>query len=183
MKVNLDPLTWDGGQDNMGGYKSRLLFIPASSVSAVPELVAITDLSVDADFVTATGAFVFKTVGDTPKVIVCTDKTVKFTAANQGEIEGQSFAQSGEFFRAGSKKEFAAFARQVNNVPGYLVVEEMDGPQILVGQPGLPCYIKPDYEGGMARADRRGYKFTYSADSLAPVIYLGTPIDIDALLV
>ena len=179
MKFNSDPLTWPDGSDNMAGYKAFVLFIPLASVSAVPKLPSV--IVADADGVTAAGAFVFKSVGDKPKFIQCTDKTVKYDAANQGEIEGQSFAQTGEFFRAGSKMEYAAFCRQVNNVPGYLVLEDMEGKQIMVGQPHLPCHIKPAYDGGMARADRRGFKFTFSADSVAPVIYLGTPIDIDAL--
>lgn len=182
MKVSKNPILWADGQDNMGGYKNFVLFVPASAVSAVPELPEITDVSTDADHVTAAGSFTFKTVGDTPKFIQCTDKTVKFASENQGETEGQSFAQTGEFFRAGSQVIADAFARQVNNVPGYLILEDMDGRQILVGQPGLPCYVKPTYDGGMARTDRRGFKFTFSADSVAPKIYLGTPIDTAPLM-
>jgi len=183
MKFNLNPLTWAAGQDNMGGYKAYVLFVPAASVSAVPTLPLVTDVSTDVDQVTAAGAFVFKTVGDKPKYIECTDKTVKFDAPNQGELEGQSFAPAGEFFRSGSKKEAAAFARQVNNVSGYLILEDMEGQQIIVGQPGLPCHIKPEYAGGMARADRRGFKFTFASDAICPLIYLGTPIDIATILV
>jgi len=175
-------MTWADGNDNMGGFKSRIAFIPASSVSTVPALAAITDLSADDAFVSAVGAFVFKVVTEKPKYIQCTDKTIKFGAENQGEIEGQSFIQSGEFFRAGSKKAYAAFCRQVNNVPGYLILEDMEGNQVLVGQPGLPCTVKPSFDGGMARADRRGFKFTFSADAVAPVIYMGTPIVFEDLL-
>jgi len=175
-------MTWEGGNDNMGGYKSRIAFIPASSVSDVPTLAPVTDASEDDAFVTAVGAFVFKVVTEKPKYIQCTDKTVKYGAENQGEIEGQSFVQSGEFFRAGSKKAYAAFCRQVNNVPGYLILEDMEGNQKLVGQPGVPAYIKPAFDGGMARADRRGFKFTFSADAVAPIIYLGTPIVFEDLL-
>ena len=181
-KVSLNPITWPCGNDNMGGLKAFVLFIPACAVSAVPELPEITDASVDTDYVTAAGSFVFKTAGDKPKYIACTDKTVKFASENQGELEGQSFVQSAEFFRAGSKLEADAFARQVNNTPGYLVMEEMDGKQILIGQPGLLANIKPSYDGGMARADRRGYKFAVEADSVAPKIYLATPIDVNAIL-
>ena len=180
MKVNLNPLTWEDGNDNMGGFKAFVLFIPQSAVSSVPKLPSVVTTDVDA--VTAAGAFVFKTVGDKPKYIQCTDKTVKFSAENQGEIEGQSFTQTGEFFRAGSKKEYAALARQVNNVPGYLILEDMDGNQIMVGQPNLPCHVKPAFDGGQARTDRRGYKFTFASDAVAPVIYLGTPINVDNLL-
>ena len=181
-KVSLNPITYPCGTDNMGGYKAYVLFIPACAVSAVPELPAITDQSTDANYVTAAGTFTFNTEGDQPKFIACTDKTVKYGAENQGELEGQSFVQSGEFFRAGSKVEADAFARQVNNTPGYVVIEDMDGKQILVGQPGLLANIKPSYDGGMARADRRGYKFTFEADSISPKIYLATPIDVDAIL-
>lgn len=182
MKVTTNPITWADGQDNMGGYKAYVLFIAASAVKAVPKLPAITDASVLADFVTAAGAFTFKdAAAGKPTLIFCTDKTVKYGAENQGEIEGQSFKQSGEFFRAGSKLDADAFARQVNNVPGYLVLEDMDGKQLLVGQPGLPCHVKPSYDGGMARADRRGYKFSFEADSVSAKVYLATPIDIAAL--
>ena len=184
MKVNLDPITESSGNDNMGGFKDVIGFVPASSVSEVPTLPVITDASLDADFVTAAGEFVFKTNGETPKVIVCTEATVKFASANQGEIEGQSFAQSGEFFKAGSSVEVAAFARQVNNVPGYLILEDMSGKQIIVGQKGLPCHIKPDYDGGQKRVDRRGSKFTFACDSVAPIIYIASAnkIDLDAIL-
>ena len=180
MTYNPNPILWGAGKDNMGGYQAHAMFIPAYRVSSVPKLP--TNITNDVDAVTAVGSFVFKEPGDKPKYIECTDSTVKFSAANQGELEGQSFAQSGEFFRAGSEKEFAALARQLNNVPGYLILVDMEGNQIMVGQPGLPCHIKPDYEGGQKRADRRGYKFTFTSDAVVPVIYLGTPIDIEALL-
>lgn len=181
-KVSLNPITWPSGQDNMGGLKAYVLFIPAAAVSTAPELPAITDVSEDADYVTASGSFVFKTEGDTPKYIACTDKTVKYSSENQGELEGQSFLQTAEFFRAGSKMDADVFARQVNNTPGYLVMEEMDGKQILIGQPGMLANIKPSYDGGMARADRRGYRFAVDADSVAPKVYLATPIDVDEIL-
>ncbi len=179
--MNYNPLLHVVGTDNMGGLDSKIAFIPESWVSAVPTLPAITDASTDADYVTAVGTFVFKKPGFKPKLIQCTDKTVKYDAANQGEIEGQSFAISGEFFRAGSKAEYAAFCRQVNNVPGYLILRDMDGNQIMVGQKHLPCHIKPSYESGMARADRRGYKFGYNADAVTPMVILATPIDFDDL--
>ena len=182
-KFSFNPITYGCGQDNMGGYKAHVLFIPMCAVSVVPTLPEITDQSTDADYVTASGAFTFIDAATAkPKFIACTDKTVKYTSENQGEIEGQCFKQSGEFFRAGSLLDADVFARQVNNTPGYLVLEDMDGKQILVGQPGMPCYVKPSYDGGMARSDRRGYKFTFEADSKCPKIYLQTPIDVAAIL-
>ncbi len=182
MKFNTNPVTYPCGKDNMGGYQSFVLFVPACAVSEVPKLPKVTESSEEDAIVTATGSFTFKEENGKPLYIQCTDKTVKCDAENQGEIEGQSFSISGEFYRAGNEKRYAALSRQINNTPGYLILEEFDGQQIIVGQPGLPCIIKPSMEGGMARSDRRGYKFTFQADSVAPKIYLETPIDVSALL-
>ena len=167
------------GSENMGGYQNRVLFIPACMVTTVPTLPE--NIAADEDLVTAIGQFVFKNTGDTPIFIYATDKTVKFDAENQGETDGQSFRQFGEFFHPGSKKETAAFSRRVNNTPGYLIVVDTDGTQFLVGQPGLPCTIKPAFTGGAARTDRKGFPYAFQADSFAPFVVLGTPIDIDAL--
>ncbi len=179
LPVGFGPLKWPCGSENMGGYKNRLLFIPACSVTATPEL---TDpVTTVADLVTATGAFTFKESGDKPLFIYATDKTVKMDAENQGETDGQSFRQFGEFFHPGSKVENAAFARKVNNTAGYLILEDPDGTQYMVGSPGLPCTIKPAFTGGAARTDRKGFMYTFEADSFCPLIILGTPIDMDAI--
>ncbi len=180
--VNTNPITYPCGKDNMGGYKSFVLFIPVCAVSAVPTLPEITAQSEEEKYVKATGSFTFKEENGKPLYIQCTEKTVKCDAENQGEIEGQSFNITGEFYRAGSEERYSALARQINNTPGYLILEDTDGKQIIVGQPGLPCTVKPSMEGGMARSDRRGYKFTFQADSVAPKVYLETKIDIDDLL-
>lgn len=181
LPVGFGPLNWPCGTENMGGYKNRLLFIPACSVSAVPELPAIDATSTAANLVTAEGAFTFKDTADTPILIYATDKTVQLDAENQGEIDGQSFRQFGQFIHPGSKPEAAAFSRKVNNTPGYLIVEDPNGVQYMVGSKGLPCTIKPAFAGGAARTDRRAFTFTFEADSFCPFIILGTPIDIDAI--
>ena len=181
MAETYNPIVGLEGADNMGGYKSRIAFIPAHWVSEAPKLP--TTIAADADYVTATGSFTFKPahVGAKPIGIECTDGTVKYDAKAQGETEGQSFGIDGEFFRAGSKKEYGACARKYNNTPGYLLMDDTDGNQLLVGQPGLLCSLKFDYSGGQKRADRRGIKATFSADSKAPFVYMTTKIDIDEL--
>lgn len=177
LPVGFGPLKWTCGSENMGGYKNRLLFIPACSVTAAPQLPS--SITEAADLVTASGAFTFIESGDKPIFIYATDKTVKLDAENQGETDGQSFRQFGEFFHPGSKAEAAAFARKVNNTAGYLIIEDPDGTQYLVGSPGLPCTIKPSFAGGAARTDRKGFMFTFEADSFAPFVVMGTPLDID----
>lgn len=179
LPVGFGPLKWPCGTENMGGFKNRVLFIPDCSVSAVP---ALPDIITDAaDLVTAAGAFTFITAGDTPVLIVATDKTVKLDAENQGETDGQSFRQFGELFFPGSMVEAAALARKINNTPGYLIVEDPNGVQYMVGSKGMPCSVKPSFTGGAARADRKGFLFTFEADSFCPFVALGTPIDIDAI--
>lgn len=179
LPVGFGPLKWACGSENMGGYKNRVLFIPSCSVKAVPTLPAeITDTE---DLVTAAGAFEFNAVGDEPVFIYATDKTVKLDAENQGDTDGQSFVQKGEFFHPGSKAEVAAFARKVNNTPGYLILEDANGDQFMVGSKGLPANIKPSFSGGGERTDRKGFQFTFEADSFAPFVILGTPIDIDEI--
>lgn len=179
LPVGFGPLSWPCGSENMGGFKNRVLFVPDCAVSAVPALPeVITDAT---DLVTAAGSFTFKSAGDTPVLIVATDKTVKLDAENQGETDGQSFRQSGELFFPGSMIEAAALARKINNTPGYLIVEDPNGTQYMVGSKGMPCSIKPSFTGGAARADRKGFLFTFEADSFCPFVALGTPIDIDAI--
>lgn len=179
LPIGFSPLKWETGSENMGGFKNRLLFIPAASVTAAPDLP--TTIAAAEDLVTAEGSFTFSTEGDKPIFIYATDKTVKLDAENQGEVDGQSFVQKGEFFHPGSKADVAAFARKVNNTPGYLILEGPDGTQYMVGTPGLPCTIKPAFNGGAARSDRKGFMFTFEADSFCPFVILGTPIDFDAL--
>lgn len=181
MAETYNAITGLNGADNMGGYKSRLAWIPANAVSDVPKIPS--EIVTDADYSTAVGTFVFKdTVAGKPIGIEATDGTVKYSAPSQGELEGKSFAPQGEFFRAGSKIEYAAAARKFNNTPGYLVLQDPNtGKQLLVGQPGLPCNLTAEYDGGQKRADRRGIKWAFAADSVTPFIYLQTPIDIDAL--
>ena len=173
------PLLSSCGLENMGGMKNRLAFIPVCEVTAVPTLPA-NPVS-EEDLVTATGNFEFKEPTGKPIYIYATDKTVKFSVENQGETDGQSFKMSGEFFHPGTKVEAAAFARKVNNTPGYLLLEDPESNQYIVGQPGLPCTIKPSFDFGMARTDRRGFKFTFEADSYCPFIRMAAPYDLDSL--
>ncbi|MDR2627551.1 MAG: hypothetical protein LBC40_05920 [Dysgonamonadaceae bacterium] len=170
------------GEDNMGGMQNRMAFIPLCDVSSVPVLSANPDS--EAEMITAIGSWVFKTAKGKPLYIYATDKTVKYSSENQGETDGQSFKQSGEFFHPGARIGAAAFARKVNNTPGYLVLVSTEGNQFMVGQPGLPCSIKPSFDAGQARTDRRGFKFTFEADSYCPFILLAdaSKIDFDEIM-
>lgn len=172
------PMLWKSGSDNMGGYKNKIAFIPETAVSVVP---ALPDKpSAVEDYVTAAGAFTFIESAGKPVPIYATRSTVGYKAEQQGEDDCKSSKITGEFFHPGSKIEAAAFARQVCNTPGYLIIEDEEK-QILVGQLGYPCTLTASFDGGKAAADKRGWSFTFAADSVAPMIIMGTPIDLEAL--
>ena len=173
------PVLWPAGSSNMGGYKGRVAFIPESAVKTVPALPA--DPSETAEYVTATGSFTFIDSGGKPTPIYATRATVGYKAEIQGETDCKSYKITGEFFHPGNGIEAAAFARQVCNTPGYLLIENNDH-QLLIGQDGLPCTVSASFDGGKAPADKRGYSFTFEADSESPMIVMGTPIDLAALM-
>lgn len=174
-------LDWPVGQNNMGGFKNKLLFIPFNCVSAVPELPSSpTD---NQELVTAEGAFAFKTGAAVTKPIYLysTDGMVGYNAETQGEKDGISYLQTLTFFFPGNLPEMHAFNALVKNTPGYFVIEDTDGRQIMVGMEGLPASAAPSFAGGQARADRRGTTYTVTADSNYSAVFLGTPIDMDAV--
>lgn len=178
MYAGFAPVFWPAGSDNMGGYKSRIAFIPETAVSKVPLLP--TKPANTEDYVTAAGAFEFIKSGDKPIAIYATRATVGYKAEIQGETDCKSYKITGEFFHPGKKVEAAAFARQICNTPGYLLIEDNDSQQ-LVGQPGYPCMVTSSFDGGKAPADKRGWSFAFEADSVAPVVIMGQAIDLDAL--
>ena len=180
-KLPLSPLVWPCGSENMGGYTTRVVFIPECIVKEAPMLPEKDKVVKDEDLATAEGAFEYLDASHKPIPITVVDKTVQYGAENQGEIGGQSFAISGSYLYPGSQVQAAAHSRMVNNTPGYLVIEDINKEQILIGQPGLLCNIAPSFAGGQARADRKGTTYNYSADSIVPYIKLKTPLDLDAI--
>lgn len=178
MCAGFAPLLWPAGSDNMGGYKGRIAFIPESAVKKSPSRPTN---AVDAvDSITATGSFEFIKDGDKPVPIYATRATIGYKAEIQGEADCRSYKKTGEFFHPGSKAEAAAFARQICNTPGYLIIEDEEK-QILIGEEGYPCSISASFDGGKAPADKRGWSFTFEADSVAPLVILGTAIDMSEL--
>lgn len=173
------PLKWKVGQNNMGGYKPRLLFIPAEAVSAIPTVPVPEEATDNKDLVTAKGAFTFVTDGPLkqPIYLYSTDGEVEYKAEPQGEVDGISYKQTLSFFFPGNLPEMHAFSALVKNTPGYYVIEDVDGRQLMVGQDGLMASTSPSFNGGKSRADRRGTTYTATADSNYSAVFLGTPLD------
>ena len=176
------PLNWKMGQNNMGGYKSRLLFVPADAVSAVPTVPDPDKAADNTELVKAAGSFTFITGSGISKPIYLysTDGEVEFKAEPQGEPDGISFKQALSFFFPGNTPGMHAFNALVKNTAGYYIFEDVDGRQLIMGQPGLPASTSPSFNGGKARADRRGTTYTATADSKYSSFYLETPIDMEA---
>lgn len=174
-------LDWNIGENNMGGYKNKLLFIPMNCVDSIPSLPASP--TTNAEMVTATGTFAFKQSASVSKPIYLysTDGMVGYNAEAQGEKDGISFRQTLTFFFPGNLPEMHAFNALVKNTPGYYIIEDVDGRQIMIGMDGLPAATSPSFAGGQARADRRGSTYTVTADSNYSAVFLGTPIDMDAV--
>lgn len=177
------PLKWNTGQNNMGGYKSRLLFIPAESVSEVPIVPEPSKATDNSGLVTADGAFTFveSSTVKQPIYLYSTDGTVEYKAEQQGEADGISFKPTLSFFFPGNTPEMHAFNAMIKNTAGYYVYEDVDGRQMILGQPGLPASTTPSFNGGKARADRRGTTYTATADSNYSAIFLKTPLDMEVI--
>lgn len=177
------PLKWPVGRNNMGGYKGRLLFVPADAPTTVPTVPVWEEATDNADLVTAKGSFAFPEEGTykNPIYLYSTDATVGYSVEAQGEVDGISYKQTLTFFFPGNLPEMHAFSALVKNTPGYYVFEDTDGEQMILGQPGMPANTSPAFNGGQARADRRGTTFTATCDSNYSAIFLETPIDMEEM--
>lgn len=175
------PLKWDVGKNNMGGYKGMLLFIPYNAPTAVP-LPAASPTG-NSDLVTAAGSFTFPESGTITKPIYLysTDATVEYKAEPQGEADGISYKQTASFFFPGNTPEMHAFNALVKNTPGYLILEDSDGKQIMMGRPGMYPSISPSFNGGKARGDRRGTTYTATCDANETATFLAAPIDMEVI--
>lgn len=176
-------LQWKMGQNNMGGYKSRLLFVPEAAAATVPTVPVPEAAADNTELVTAEGSFTFvEGSGITqPIYLYSTDGEVDYKAEPQGEPDGISFKPTLAFFFPGNTPGMHAFNALVKNTRGYYIFEDTEGRQMILGQPGLPASTSPSFAGGKGRGDRRGTTYTATADSNYSTIFLKTPIDMEVI--
>lgn len=174
-------LKWNIGQNNMGGYKGRLLFVPFDAPTSVP--VIPDNPASNEELITATGSFVFSAEGTykQPIYLYSTKGMVSYKAEMQGETDGHSFKQTLEFFFPGNTPGMHAFNTMVKNTPGYFVFEDSDGLQFLMGKPGLYADVSSSFNGGKSAADQRGTTYTATCDANESAVVLGTPIDMEVI--
>jgi hypothetical protein len=162
-------LTFEDEPENMGGMTTVAYLGFSSEISVWPALDPTPSTASEA--VKLIGSFTMKEAKKMHKVYVTPD-TFSLDSENQGEIDGQSFRQKGEFFYPGTSVEAAAFCRKINNARGVLIgINPNTGDRLVIGSKDKPCYFKPSLSTGKAAADRRGVKVEFWADSFAPCTF------------
>ena len=135
------------------------------------------------ELITAAGSFTFPAEGTykQPIYLYSTEATVEYKAEQQGEADGISYKCTLGFFSPAILRGMHAFNALIKNTPGYYIFEDADGKQMITGQPGLYATTGPSFNGGKARADRRGTTYTATVDSNYSAIFLQTPIDMEVI--
>ena len=162
-------LAFEDEPENMGGMTSEAYLGFVQDIATWPKLIDNPTSATEA--VTLSGTFLMKETKKFIKVYSTPD-TFSLDSENQGEIDGQSFRQKGEFFYPGTSVEAAAFCRKINNARGVLIgMNPNTGERLVIGSKEKPCYFKPSVSTGKAAADRRGVKVEFYSDSFVPFAF------------
>ena len=167
-------LNFEDADNNMGGLTTAMYIGLSPDIATWPTLPS--NPATYAEKVTLTGAF---TMNSTKKFITvyATPETAKLEPENQGEVDGQSFRQKGEFFYPGTREEAIGFAAAINNARGCIIgIDPNTGKRYVVGSKDRPVYFKPSVTTGGAAADRRGVKIEFWSDSFVPFAFFNGAI-------
>jgi hypothetical protein len=170
MPINYGNLAAPNGQDeNMGGLTQRIYFAPISDFLVIQKpTVGTTFASKSA----ITAAHTFKPTKYFNIAYSTADKG-KVDGKGQGEQDGKSFKQEGEFFYPGSKAEAHGFASAAKNDNFILLCEMPDSDTnglIQVGTEMFPAKIEPEFTSATNSAGVRGYMFKFTA--MTPTIHV-----------
>lgn len=161
----------DGTQNNMGGTTSRILFAPLTDFDAIEKPIAVPVTLADLVSIVDPHTFVV-TKGFLQAY--ATEDSGKLETKIQGERDGKSFRQEGEFFFPGSEAEAHGLAAQAKNDKFILMVESPDSETkgyLQVGTEMFPASIDPEFSTGTNASGRRGYIFKYSAMTDKQYVY------------
>ncbi len=164
-------IDWEGG-DNIGGFTSEAFLGLFHEIDDFPSLT--DNPANDAELVTLEGDYVMKEGKNFIRIYV-TPRTFGMEAENQGEIDGKSFVQKGEFFYPGGREEAIALARKLNNARGILIgIDPNTGKRVQMGSKEFPCHFSPKLNFGNEPTSRRGLTVEFEADNFMPaMIYPG----------
>ena len=170
-------MDWEGG-DNIGGFTSEAYLALHHEIDTWPSLAENPES--DSDLVTLTGEYAFKPGKSFYKIYV-TPRTFGMEAENQGEIDGKSFVQKGEFFFPGTREKSLALARKLNNNRGVLIgIDPNTGKQIQMGSQEFPCHFSPKLNFGSEPTSRRGLTVEFEADGFLPAMIYDGNLTLDA---
>lgn len=171
------------GRESMGGYTSTayLAFIEdIETFPTEPDITAVTDVG---DLVRLIGSYVMKTGKNFYEVKV-PPQTSKHSPESQGELGGKSFKVTGEIYVPGIDAQSMGLARMLNNRFGLLVINDPDGKtRIALGSKSLPLTFTPKGDSGSKGTDKKGFTFTYEADSFAPGWIYDGPVPLSGSIV
>jgi hypothetical protein len=162
-------LQFENEHNNMGGLTTVMYIGLSYDIATWPTLPSSPTSY--ADKVTLEGSFAMES---TKKFIsvYATPETAKMEPENQGEVDGQSFRQKGEFLYPGTLEDAIGFAAAINNARGCIIgVDPNTGKRYVVGSKDRPVYFKPSVTTGGAAADRRGVKIEFWSDSFVPFAF------------
>lgn len=183
LAFNFTDITWEGPIEGMGGFSTIAYFAAWEDIETWPTLPSGTGTSLtDTQLVTLQGHFVMKATKHFIKVYVSPD-TADFKASNQGETDGQSFRNEGEFFVPGTDVASRALARKLNNSRGVLIMVDPSGDRVCIGTESFPCFFKPSISFGKAAADRKGLTVTFFQNHYVPGLIYNGSIPLSASLV
>jgi hypothetical protein len=169
MAFTYGDLTFEDEHNNMGGL-TTVMYIGLSKDIATWPLLPSNPTGY-AEKVTLTGSFAMNASAKFIEVYA-TPETAKLEPENQGEVDGQSFRQKGEFLYPGTLEEAIGFAAAINNARGCIIgIDPNTGKRYVVGSKDRPVYFKPSVTTGGAAADRRGVKIEFWSDSFVPFAF------------
>lgn len=163
-----------GVTENMGGTTARILFASIGDFASIQKPVA-SPATLD-EIVEIATAHTFNT-GLGFLTGYCTEDKGKLDLKGQGERDGRSFKQEGEFFYPGSAKMAHGLASQAKNDKFILLVEMPDSDvagYLQVGTEKFPASIDPEFTTGTNSSGVRGYIFKFSAMTDKQYIYDAT---------
>lgn len=164
----------DGTADNMGGTTQRIYFAPLSTFLAIQKPIAVPVTL--ADLVDIVTAHTFK-VGGLFLQAYCTMDKGKLSVKPQGETDGKSYKQEGEFFYPGTSSEAHAIAALAKNDSFIVLVEKPDSAEkgyLQVGTEMFPAKLTGEYETGTNSSGVQGYMFKYEAMTEKQYVYKST---------
>lgn len=160
-------IDWEGG-DNIGGFTSEAFLGIYHDIESFPALK--DNPANDEELVTLEGDYTMKASKHFIRIYV-TPRTFGMEAENQGEIDGKSFVQKGEFFYPGGREEAIALARKLNNARGILIgIDPNTGKRVQMGSREFPCHFSPKLNFGNEPTSRRGLTVEFEADNFMPAM-------------